>query len=486
MGVNRIVLYLYFRYELMRRILYILGLLVLLASCDQRLEIDDPKEEVQNPLPDGGGSSEDGDSDIDSGGSDTGQEGTGGNQGGSEGGQEGSGGDESGSEGGSEGTGGDDSGSECGPEGSGDDQEGAGGDQDGSGPDNGGSDGIEGDDTGGDDGDGDSDMDDGDNGSEGGNTDDGGGNSDEGGGSGGDMGSSEDSDGDSDGGSGEDSNSGEEGDSDGEVETGLTVRFAEGVSQESGWYDVNKVKDGTVNGDINMCWAATAANILQWWQDRYVEQGNELPEGCPDGKGETYELAIMEVFHSQWDNTYGGHAFHAVKWYFEGVNVCEGWNRQAQPLQRGSGGYFKHAWEQIEPYMYTGHALGYTQDYNNYYLWGSGSGLNAAGRLKAFTELVELFIDKGMTSMAIAQRENYGGVHHSVTLWGYEKDNETGLLTRIWITDSDDSAQWPREPVLHEYKVSSTESGAIKFSGDVYAACYPVSLYPVSGYLSVR
>ena len=438
----------------MRRILYILCLLVLLASCDQRLEIDDPKEEVQTPLPDGGDSSEDGesDSDIDSGGSDSGFEGDG------------------------------------------SDQEGAGGDQDGSGPDNDGSGGIEGDDTGGDDEDGDSDMDDGVNDSDGGNTDDGGGNSGEGGGSDGDIGSSEDSDGDSDGGSGEDGdgNSGEEGDSGGggseegdsdeEVETGLTVRFAEGVSLESGWYDVNKVKDGTVNGDINMCWAATAANILQWWQDRYVEQGNTLPEGCPDGKGETYELAIMEVFHSQWDNTYGGHAFHAVKWYFEGVNVCEGWNRQAQPLQRGSGGYFKHVWEQIEPYMYTGHDLGYTQDYNNYYLWGSGSGLNATGRLKAFTELVELFIDKGMTSMAIAQRENYGGVHHSVTLWGYEKDNETGLLTRVWITDSDDSAQWPREPVLHEYKVSSTESGAIKFSGDVYAACYPVSLYPVSGY----
>ena len=470
----------------MRRILYILCLIVLLSSCDQRFEIDDPKEEVQTPLPDGGDSSEDGesDSDIDSGGSDTGQEGSGGNQGGSEGGSEGTGGDESGSEG----TGGDESGSDGGSEGAGGDQEGAGGDQDGSGPDNGGSDGIEGDDTGGDDEDGDSDMDDGDNGSDGGNTDDGGGNSGEGGGSDGDVGSSGDSDGDSDGGSGEDGdgNSGEEGDSDEEVETGLTVRFAEGVSQESGWYDVNKVKDGTVNGDINMCWAATAANILQWWQDRYVEQGNELPEGCPDGKGETYELAIMEVFHTQWDNTYGGHAFHAVKWYFEGVNVCEGWNRQAQPLQPGSGGYFKHEWEQIEPYMYTGHDLGYTQDYNNYYLWGSGSGLNATGRLKAFTELVELFIDKGMTSMAIAQRENYGGVHHSVTLWGYEKDNETGLLTRIWITDSDDSAQWPREPVLHEYKVSSTESGAIKFSGDVYAACYPVSLYPVSGYLSVR
>jgi hypothetical protein len=128
------------------------------------------------------------------------------------------------------------------------------------------------------------------------------------------------------------------------------------------------------------------------------------------------------------------------------------------------------------------HDLGYTQDYNNYYIWGSGSGLDATGRLKVFTELVELFIDKGMTSMAISQRENYGGTHHSVTLWGYEKDNATGLLSRIWITDSDDSAKWPRDPVIHEYKVTCTESGSIKLSGDVYAACYPVSLYPVSGY----
>ena len=413
----------------MRRILYILCVIGLLASCDQKLEIDEPKEDVQTPLPDGGESSEDGGNcpDTEQGGSDAGEGGTGGDH--------------------------DDSGG--GPEGSG--------------PDNGGSDGTDGDGGGGDDEDGGMDVDDGGTDSDGGDT----GDASEGGSGG---------DGDGNSGEGSDGDGSDKGDSDGEVETGFTVRFAEGVSLESGWYDVNKVKDGTVNGDINMCWAATAANILQWWQDRYVEQGNELPEGCPDGKGETYELAIMEVFHSQWDNTYGGHAFHAVKWYFEGVNVCEGWNRQAQPLQRGSGGYFKHAWEQIEPYMYTGHDLGYTQDYNNYYLWGSGSGLNAAGRLKAFTELVELFIDKGMTSMAIAQRENYGGVHHSVTLWGYEKDNETGLLTRIWITDSDDSAQWPREPVLHEYKVSSTESGAIKFSGDVYAACYPVSLYPVSGY----
>lgn len=36
--------------------------------------------------------------------------------------------------------------------------------------------------------------------------------------------------------------------------TGKSIVFVEGVSQESGWYDVNKVGRGE-NGDINMCWA---------------------------------------------------------------------------------------------------------------------------------------------------------------------------------------------------------------------------------------
>ena len=263
-------------------------------------------------------------------------------------------------------------------------------------------------------------------------------------------------------------------------DTGKTVVFAEGVTLTSGWYDVNKVGNGTVNGDINMCWAASAANILQWWQDRYVAAGNTLPEGCPDGPGTTYELEIMEIFHDEWNNEKGGHFFHAAPWYFEDKNVCEGWTGQAQPLS--GGGFFKDEWNNISQHLYMGYEHGYTQDYNNYYNWGTGTGLDAAGRMKAFSDFVISFIEKGMTSLVIAQRENLGGTHHSVTLWGYEVDNTTGLLTKIYITDSDDSTQWPRNPKLHEYTVSSASNGGIKFSGDVYSACYPVALYPISGY----
>ena len=77
-------------------------------------------------------------------------------------------------------------------------------------------------------------------------------------------------------------------------QTGKSVVFVEGVSREQGWYDVNKVGKGE-NGDINMCWAASAANIIEWWQDRYVSKGGALPEGAIRGPGEVYELALMDA-----------------------------------------------------------------------------------------------------------------------------------------------------------------------------------------------
>ncbi|MBR3914656.1 MAG: IdeS/Mac family cysteine endopeptidase, partial [Bacteroidales bacterium] len=84
-------------------------------------------------------------------------------------------------------------------------------------------------------------------------------------------------------------------------DTGTTIVFAEGVTVNSGWYDVNKVGMGD-NGDINMCWAASCSNIIQWWQDRYVAAGNSLPANAVTGPGAngTYQLALMDMYHSLW------------------------------------------------------------------------------------------------------------------------------------------------------------------------------------------
>ncbi|MBO7174781.1 MAG: hypothetical protein J6V57_03420, partial [Spirochaetaceae bacterium] len=74
---------------------------------------------------------------------------------------------------------------------------------------------------------------------------------------------------------------------------------------------------------------------------------------------------------------------------------------------------------------------------------------------------------------------------HATTIWGYEIDHETGLLTRLWITDSDDLEVEPKKQLLNEYRVSvGSGNSHIQLSSNTvrYGACYAVSLTPVSGY----
>ena len=276
------------------------------------------------------------------------------------------------------------------------------------------------------------------------------------------------------------------------VVEGTTIVFARGVTRESGWYDVNKRGNGQSHGDINMCWAASTSNIIEWWQDRYREAGYELPEGAVTGPGETYELALMELFHEQWDNSRGGHVYHAVPWYFEGINICAEASpgSQSQPLDDASGGYYKEVWSNIYPHLYHEYDyLGlytglYVGEFNNYMLWGTGAGydLSDEERHRIFSNYVIELMSRGMISMGIALAANLSSLHHATTLWGYEVDNATGLVTKVWITDSDDMDRDPKVPVLHEYTVSVSGSRTIKLSGEPYGACYVVTLVAVSGY----
>lgn len=271
-----------------------------------------------------------------------------------------------------------------------------------------------------------------------------------------------------------------------EKKEGIVTVFADGVTLTSGWYDVNKVKDGSYNGDINMCWAAASSNILQWWLDRYVAAGNSIPDACPSGEGVAtpyaYELAIMEAFHTHWDNALGGGWVNCgIAWFFEGNGT--GLSNGAQP-HADTGGYFKSVWESVLPTLYCGWNNSYTGEINGWASWGAGASFEGMERLRKFSEYVVDIIDKGVAGLVLAQNANNSGLHHSVTLWGYEIDYATNLLTKIYLTDSDDSTVWPRNPKLHEYVVTGSDSGTIKFSGDF--TYYPVSLYPVSGYGSAQ
>ena len=289
------------------------------------------------------------------------------------------------------------------------------------------------------------------------------------------------------------------------ADMGKTIVFADGVSISSGWSDVNKLTKG--GADVNMCWAAASANIIQWWQDRYVELGHTLPSTAITGAGTKtydgtkYNLAIMEAYRDLWDNSRGGSVSHGVTWYFEGRNIMKeaSAGTHAQPLNANTGGYYSNDWNSILPNIYHGYdyvivpgILEYKDlisgEFNNYSIWGNGSGLSGNASLKKFSDLVVEFIDRGVTSLTVALAANLGSIHHATTLWGYEIDNATGIITKVWLTDSDDIHQNgesgnPTQQMLREYAVSYTEgTGTIKFAGAPYGACYAVSLYPVSKY----
>lgn len=284
-------------------------------------------------------------------------------------------------------------------------------------------------------------------------------------------------------------------------DTGTTIVFAEGVTVTSGWYDVNKVGMGD-NGDINMCWAASCSNIIQWWQDRYVAAGNTLPANAVNGPGAngTYQLALMDMYHSLWDNTRGGSIAMGIEWYFNGRNIEKyaSPGSMAVPLDENSGGYYKDIWEsQILPNTYHDYVYAIVPgsiefdnlisiDVNNYTVWGGGSGLSGIDRLKKFSDLVVEYMSRGMMSLTISLNAN-GGLMHATTLWGYEIDNATGLLTKVWLTDSDDLETEPKTEILHECTVSYDEtSGKVKFTGiPRYGAFYAMTLSPVSIYGSL-
>ena len=288
---------------------------------------------------------------------------------------------------------------------------------------------------------------------------------------------------------------------------GRTVVFAEGVTLTSGWYDVNKLsKNG---GDINMCWAASASNIIEWWQDRYVAAGNTLPAGAVtgpstksyDGIG-AYNLALMELYRDLWkdNDKKGAYTDQAVIWYFEGSNVQKYASEGSCAQPNAAGGYYSSVWNEILPKVYHEYKSDIfpnefydliSKEYNSYSSWGNGSGVSGTDQLKKFSDLVVEFMDRGVVSLAITLNKS-GGLLHATTLWGYEIDNATGMLTKIWITDSDDMHQSgngdPTVQMLREYSVShdSSSLGKIKFTGAPYGNCWALSLYPVSGYNSAK
>lgn len=223
---------------------------------------------------------------------------------------------------------------------------------------------------------------------------------------------------------------------------------ASGVS-----YDVGKASpsySGTNTGlteDYLHCWATSASNVIQNWQDKYsgnAKTGVDLPDGTvtkPAGSADG--TANLEVYKTILDNSYGklpdgtvaadgkgsngGTAEEAFDWWFKNV----GDSKNVLKESRQDGDYYE-----IFNGLNTTETVKADPDSAN---WGLSLDFTDA-------KLKDIFATAGGNGVTLEIHQTSttelgtGGCRsHSITCWGYETDNE-GNISALFLSDSDDLA----------------------------------------------
>lgn len=215
-------------------------------------------------------------------------------------------------------------------------------------------------------------------------------------------------------------------DENGNILNGLL--FCKNVTPSSGWYDVNKVGNGMVNGDGLLCWAAASSNMLQWWLEDFKNKGNVLPDKVPFGKGSKYDLKIFDTFYDSWEN--GMHATdYGIRWFMEGGGdrwTISGGPRPNKPGWVVDGGFFRGVLPAEKEKTFF--ESEYVRDYGAYSNWEFVNGKLNPDMHRDFSRLVIKLLSNGISALSIDS--------HELTLWGCEVKD--GLVVKVYITNSDD------------------------------------------------
>lgn len=220
--------------------------------------------------------------------------------------------------------------------------------------------------------------------------------------------------------------------------------FAPGTSKKTGWKDATKT---WWNNDSNLCFAASSSNLLSW----YLEQYKKLfPEDITTYV--TSEEAIFDRFRKGWPNE-GGDQKEALSWYFTG-GFPSGNDRPAHNIPLTGvekGGYLKNRipyntskkWSEVSYDWQPQEAFSVYGDFeeNRFPFMEEVSGHIGNGdlsNLEKFSEQIIRQLHYGVCSISIIKDDTIGGAGHAITLWGVDYDVETGLVSAIYVTDSDD------------------------------------------------
>ncbi|MGN0811771.1 MAG: PEP-CTERM sorting domain-containing protein [Akkermansia muciniphila] len=234
--------------------------------------------------------------------------------------------------------------------------------------------------------------------------------------------------------------------------------WAYGVSKNGGWYDTTKVNPtGSVEDpkpDSQMCWAATAANMISWWQ-HWDENNSAL---APQGALNIYDRIKADYGQNLADNG----AVLGLEWWFNGS--CREY-LSSQYILNNNADVFKNT-------SFGGFYSSLRWNYSKNLKSETSSLLYSV----VYTSLVSSFSLSQAVGLGIFPTSGFG---HSITLWGIEYDSDTQTISKLYVTDSDDYGTG-----LFALDCSKGNDGLMYLSSDEHAT-YKTGQYHVDNLVTL-
>lgn len=209
-----------------------------------------------------------------------------------------------------------------------------------------------------------------------------------------------------------------------------TEFWAPGVKKDdpTTYYDVNKVfseNEETSKGDSVMCWAAASSNIMAWWQQQNKENLKNV-QNVPEGAEEIWATYQQAFYNAGYDGNGG------IGWFMMGDEYLKELDPDYIPRDMNydlPGGYYKDLLSAPESLLTSGYMAVYDNEapiVRDYITLESFS-----------TQIVDAIKSGCALCLGLTGIEYVGG--HAITLWGVDYNEDSGLIEKMFITDSDDN-----------------------------------------------
>lgn len=252
-----------------------------------------------------------------------------------------------------------------------------------------------------------------------------------------------------------------------------------------GWYDANKTPsyadgddgrywvDDKIKGDVSTCHAATAANLVAWWQNHHKEN---LPQGVPTNAQEIWNTYKQ---HQIMDTS--GQVSYSFQWWLTGVQRPK--NAEEAALTRDGYCGDNIGFESTDGYytpMIKAFANGKIDETSKKDDGVSAELSKLIGHISyqergVLENTFDLVCEDIITAVAggkgVALELIASSGSHALTLWGIETvldENNKEIIYKLWLTDSDDSKKQYggiTTPSLFHVFVNENKDGNMEIDG---------------------